>query len=98
MDVGDVMAIFHRMEPDLIGGPMHHAALHATASQHHGEAKNVMVPAIRPLPSQRRWPGLSPGHDEREKTLLRQIPDPDTYGACPGHLRTNSAYGAAHCG
>src|SRR5689334_2298977 len=48
------------------------------------------------------WPGVSrpsalqrrgadgrdtPGHDDRETTLLRQSAYPDSYGACPGHLR-----------
>ena len=49
MDIRDVMAVFDRMEAELVGCAMHNAALEAAASQHGGEAVNVMIAAIASL-------------------------------------------------
>ncbi len=49
MHVGHVMAVFDRVEADLIGGPVDDAALDPAAGQPDREAVNVMVPSIGTL-------------------------------------------------
>src|SRR5262245_59240364 len=49
VNVGHIMPILDRVKPNLVGRAMHHALLQPTPGHPDGEAKDVMIPAIRAL-------------------------------------------------
>ena len=49
MNVGDVVTVFDRMEPDFIGGPVHDAAFDAAARHPHAKSVNMVIAPVRPL-------------------------------------------------
>ena len=74
VDVGHVVAVFDGEEAELIGRPVHDAALDSAAGHPHGEAKRMMVAAVRAL-GPGRAAELGGPHDERfvQQAALLQV-------------------------
>src|SRR5579872_1508181 len=77
VNVGDVVAIFHRMEAQFVCGAMHHAALDAAAGHPGGEPKRMVIAPslqtriIRPHLDSRRSSELG-GPDDQ--SILQHAP------------------------
>src|SRR5207247_8997123 len=62
VDVGDVVAVLHGVEADLVSGPVHDAAFDAAAGQPGAEALGMMVAAVA-LRARRATELRAPDHD-----------------------------------
>lgn len=51
VNIGDVMAIFYRVETDFVGRTMHHASLQAAACHPNRESEDMMIAPVRSLAS-----------------------------------------------
>ncbi len=76
VEVGDILALLHRLVTDLVGGAVDHAAFDSAAGQPAGEALRVMVAAHVVLRI-RRAAELGGPDDHRtvEHAALLQVPD-----------------------
>ena len=70
MNICHIVPVFHRMEPNRVGGAMHHPTLHTATSHGHRKTKNVMIAAVAALGS-RSTAELRRKNNER---LIKQAP------------------------
>lgn len=94
VEIGDVVAVFHRMETEFVRGSVGDAALDAAAGEPHRESVGVMIPPIAALITGSPSEFCSP-HDQRfiEQAPLFEILEQPGNGKV--HLATEPAVSVA---